>query len=345
MSLFNTPLIRINSLSNATGCEILAKVEYENKGGSVKDRPALYMISAGEKSGLLLPGGWIVEGTAGNTGFGLLHFAKEKGYKCLFCCPESVSVEKIDALKSLGAEIVMCPCVSVDHDDHFQNVAKRKAVELNGYYTNQFYNEYNHVAHYETTGPEIWTQTNGKVNALITSAGTGGTIAGCSTYLKEQNPDIKCYLIDVQGQSVILDRDEKNDLKLRLKKPEEKIDNGSTVMEGIGSSKLYYPLTFANLDDLVFINDIAGVKMCEYLLENDNLNIGGSSGINCVGAYLTAKRLGPGNTIVTFLCDSGDRYKSKIFNKDWLIEKNLYTDVDCLKFLEQLIERGELKIM
>jgi len=212
---FNTPLIRINSLSEATGCDIYGKAEYLNQGGSVKDRPALYMINYAEREGLISPDGYIVEATAGNTGFGLLHFANQRGYKCLFCCPESVSSEKIDSLKSLGAEIFMCPCVSIDHPDHYQNAARKKAIELNGYFTNQFYNPINHVAHYETTGPEIWEQTNGKVNAVISASGTGGTIAGCSLYLKEKNSNIKCYLIVIQGQKTKLDIQDK---KLKEKK-------------------------------------------------------------------------------------------------------------------------------
>jgi len=223
---------------------------------------------------------------------------------------------------------------------------KSLAQELNGFYSNQFYNIHNHVSHYETTGPEIWRQTDNNINVFVATSGTGGTIGGCSLYLKQQNPNIRCYLVDIPGQSFDLEKLENNSFyTLRDIPPEKKIDTGSSLMEGIGSSSLYYPLSQSQLDGKLYVSDIAGVKMCNQLLKNDALFLGGSSGMNCVAAYLIAKKFGPGQTIVTILPDGGSRYTSKIFNKNWLKEKNLYDEEDNdIHFIDSLIENGSVKI-
>jgi cysteine synthase A len=341
-----TPLIRIASLSEATGCTILGKAEFMNPGGSVKDRPALYMLNAAEKNGQLKGGGWVVEATAGNTGIGLVHVANQRGYKCLFTCSASTSEEKIQLLQVLGAEVIRCPSVPMTDPDHFQNLGRRKAEELGGFFVNQFDNLNNWQAHYETTGPEIWRQTQHKVSGIVLAAGTGGTIAGTSRFLKEQNPNIQCFLMDLPGSGVTVDEEAAEDggIKLREKTKEEKEASGTSVIEGVGASRLYENLRYAKLDGIFHSKeDTTAIEMAHYLLKKDGLFIGASSALNCVGAYLLARRLGPGHTIVTFLCDEGHRYITKIYNAEWLKQKNISIGpADDLSFLEAITTQNGL---
>ncbi|KAL6044909.1 Cysteine synthase A [Balamuthia mandrillaris] len=332
-----TPLIRLRTISEATGCQILAKAEWMNPGGSVKDRAALYMINEAEQQDLLTPGGWIVEATAGNTGIGLVHIANERGYKCLFTCSASTSQEKVQVLQRLGAQTVCCPPVPPDDPEHFQQVGRRKAKEMNAFFTDQFNNLANMRAHYHTTGPEIWQQTQGKVDGVALAAGTGGTIAGTSHYLKDKNPDVQVYLMNLQSSGITadqvtpIDEDEDGEKKkgvlrwrLREKTKEEKEKNKPSNMEGIGSSLLYKNLAQAKIDGLFeCVDDRAAVTMAHYLLHREGIYTGGSGALNVVAAYLLAKKMGPGHCIVTFLCDGGERYASKLYDGEWLKEKGL----------------------
>jgi cysteine synthase A len=309
----NTPLIRLNSFSDETGCEILGKAEFLNPGGSVKDRAALYMIQDAEKKGLLKPGGTVVEGTAGNTGIGLAHICNAKGYKCLIIIPETQSQEKIDLLRTLGAEVRTVPAVPYKDPNNYVKLSGRLAAEMeNAIWANQFDNLANRHAHYETTGPEIWDQTNGKVDGWVTSTGTGGTYAGVAMFLKEKNPDIRCVLADPMGSG----------LYSYVKTGEIKLE-GSSITEGIGNSRVTANMEGAPADDAFQVDDVEAVRVVYQLLEKDGLFLGGSSGINVGAAVALAKQLGPGHTIVTILCDGGSRYQSKLFNREWLSTKGL----------------------
>ncbi|MDZ8138464.1 MAG: cysteine synthase A [Nostoc sp. DedQUE04] len=309
----NTPLIRLNSFSEETGCEILAKAEFLNPGGSVKDRAALYIIEDAEKKGLLKPGGTVVEGTAGNTGIGLAHICNAKGYKCLIIIPDTQSQEKIDALTALGAEVRPVPAVPYKDPNNYVKLSGRVAAELeNAIWANQFDNLANRLAHYETTGPEIWTQTDGKIDAWTTATGTGGTYAGVALYLKEQNPAIKCVVADPLGSG----------LYSYVKTGEIKIE-GNSITEGIGNGRVTANMEGAPADDAIQIDDQEALRVVYQLLRKDGLLMGGSTGINVAAAVALAKQLGPGHTIVTILCDSGSRYQSRIFNPEWLASKGL----------------------
>jgi cysteine synthase A len=309
----NTPLIRLNSFSDETGCEILGKAEFLNPGGSVKDRAALYMIQDAEKKGLLKPRGTVVEGTAGNTGIGLAHICNAKGYKCLIIIPETQSQEKIDLLRTLGAEVRTVPAVPYKDPNNYVKLSGRLAAEMdNAIWANQFDNLANRHAHYETTGPEIWDQTNGKVDGWVTSTGTGGTYAGVAMFLKEKNPNIRCVVADPMGSG----------LYSYVKTGEIKLE-GSSITEGIGNSRVTANMEGAPADDAIQIDDTEAVRVVYQLLEKDGLFLGGSSGINVGAAVALAKQLGPGHTIVTILCDSGSRYQSKLFNREWLTTKGL----------------------
>ncbi|MDZ8033551.1 MULTISPECIES: cysteine synthase A [unclassified Nostoc] len=309
----NTPLIRLNSFSEETGCEILAKAEFLNPGGSVKDRAALYIIEDAQKKGLLKPGGTVVEGTAGNTGIGLAHICNAKGYKCLIIIPDTQSQEKIDALTALGAEVRPVPAVPYKDPNNYVKLSGRVAAELeNAIWANQFDNLANRLAHYETTGPEIWTQTDGKIDAWTTATGTGGTYAGVALYLKEQNPAIKCVVADPLGSG----------LYSYVKTGEIKIE-GNSITEGIGNGRVTANMEGAPADDAIQIDDQEALRVVYQLLRKDGLLMGGSTGINVAAAVALAKQLGPGHTIVTILCDSGSRYQSRIFNPEWLASKGL----------------------
>jgi cysteine synthase len=312
-SVGNTPLIRLNSFSEETGCEILAKAEFLNPGGSVKDRAALYIIEDAEKKGLLKPGGTVVEGTAGNTGIGLAHICNAKGYKCLIIIPNTQSQEKIDALRILGAEVRPVPAVPYKDPNNYVKLSGRIAAELdNAIWANQFDNLANRLAHYETTGPEIWRQTNGKIDAWTAATGTGGTFAGVSLYLKTQNPNVKCVIADPMGSG----------LYSYVKTGEIKIA-GSSITEGIGNSRITANMEGAPIDDAVQIDDTEALRVVYQLLRKDGLLMGGSTGINVAAAVALAKQMGPGHTIVTILCDNGSRYQSRIFNPEWLASKGL----------------------
>jgi len=331
-----TPLILLSSLSHATSCLILGKAEFMNPGGSVKDRAALYMINAAEREGAIKKGGWLVEATAGNTGIGLVHIANQRGYKCLFTCSASTSEEKIRLLQTLGAEIVRCPAVPPSHPDHFQNQAKRLAQERGGFFVNQFYNLSNMEAHYNTTGPEIWRDTAGQVGGIALAAGTGGTIAGTSRYIKEKNNAVCVALMDIPGSGIVAERKPGEPfLVLREKTSEEKAKSGSSVMEGIGSSLLYANLAQAQLDEVLYADeDATAIEMAHFLLKKEGIFVGSSSALNCVAAYLLAKKMGPGHCIVTCLCDGGERYSSKIYNPKWLEEKSItISSAEDLSFL------------
>lgn len=309
----NTPLIRLNSFSDETGCEILGKAEFLNPGGSVKDRAALYIIEDAEKKGLLKPGGTVVEGTAGNTGIGLAHICNAKGYKCLIVIPETQSQEKIDLLRTLGAEVRTVPAVPYSNPNNYVKLSGRIATEMeNAIWANQFDNLANRRAHYESTGPEIWAQTDGKVDAWVAATGTGGTYAGVAMFLKEKNPAIQCVVADPMGSS----------LYSYVKTGETKSE-GSSITEGIGNSRVTANMEGAPADDAIRIDDTEAVRVIYQLLEQDGLFMGGSVGINVGAALALAKQMGPGHTIVTVLCDGGSRYQSKLFNRPWLVEKGL----------------------
>ncbi len=309
----NTPLIRLNSFSDQTGCEILGKAEFLNPGGSVKDRAALYIIEDAEAKGLLKPGGTVVEGTAGNTGIGLAHICNAKGYKCLIVIPDTQSQEKMDALRVLGAEVLAVPAVPYKDPNNYVKLSGRLAAETeNAVWANQFENLANRMAHYETTGPEIWAQTDGKIDAWVASTGTGGTYAGVAMYLKEKNPNIKVVLADPMGSG----------LYSYVKTGEIHME-GSSVTEGIGNSRVTGNLEGAPIDDAIQVDDQECIRVIYQLLRKDGLFMGGSVGINVGAAVALAKQLGPGHTIVTVLCDGGTRYQSKLYNPQWLAEKGL----------------------
>jgi len=312
-SIGNTPLIRLNSFSDETGCEILGKAEFLNPGGSVKDRAALYIIEDAERKGLLKPGGTVVEGTAGNTGIGLAHICNAKGYKCLIVIPETQSQEKIDLLRTLGAEVRTVPAVPYKDPNNYVKLSGRIAEELpNAIWANQFDNLANRIAHYETTGPEMWEQTDGKIDAWVTATGTGGTYAGVSLFLKEKNPNIKCVLADPMGSGLY-----------SYVKTGEPRSEGSSITEGIGNSRVTANMQGAPADDAIRIDDKEAIRVLYQLLEKDGLFMGGSVGINVGAALALAKQMGPGHTIVTILCDGGSRYQSKLFNREWLQQKGL----------------------
>ncbi|MEM8638152.1 MAG: cysteine synthase A [Cyanobacteria bacterium P01_G01_bin.54] len=309
----NTPLIRLNSFSDETGCEILGKAEFLNPGGSVKDRAALYIIQTAEAAGDLKPGGTVVEGTAGNTGIGLAHICNAKGYKCLIVIPETQSQEKMDLLRMLGAEVRPVPAVPYRDPNNYVKLSGRLAEEMeNAIWANQFDNLANRQAHYETTGPEIWQQTEGKVDAWVAATGTGGTYAGVSLFLKERSAAVRCVVADPMGSGLY------SYVKTGEIKPE-----GSSITEGIGNSRITANMAGAPIDDAIQIDDVECLRVVSQLLKKDGLFMGGSVGINVGAAYALAKQLGPGHTIVTVLCDGGSRYQSKLFNPEWLATKGL----------------------
>ncbi len=309
----NTPLIRLNSVSDETGCEILGKAEFLNPGGSVKDRAALYIIEDAEAKGLLKPGGTVVEGTAGNTGIGLAHICNAKGYKCLIIIPETQSQEKIDLLRTLGAEVRTVPAVPYKDPNNYVRLSGRVAAELdNAIWANQFDNLANRHAHYETTAAEIWAQTGGNIDAWTCATGTGGTYAGVALFLKDQNPNIQCILADPMGSG----------LYSYFKTGEVTIE-GSSITEGIGNSRITGNMEGVPVDDALQIHDRDAIQVIYKLLEKDGIFVGGSVGINVAAAVEIAQKMGPGHTIVTVLCDGGSRYQSKLFNREWLASKGL----------------------
>ena len=312
-SIGKTPLIRLAALSAETGCDILGKAEFLNPGGSVKDRAALYIIQDAERRGTLKAAGTVVEGTAGNTGIGLAHICAARGYRCVIVIPQTQSPEKMELLRILGAEVRPVPAVPYKDPNNYQKIAGRLAQELeNAIWANQFDNLVNRQAHYETTGPEIWRDTAGTVDAFVCATGTGGTLAGVGRYLKEQNPDVRIVLADPHGSG----------LYSFVKTGEIKAE-GNSITEGIGSSRLTANLDGTPIDDAVRIDDQLCVTMVYRLLREEGLFVGGSSGINVAAAVHLARHLGPGHTIVTLLCDRGDLYRARLFNPAWLKDKGL----------------------
>lgn len=312
----NTPLIRLNSFSEETGCEILGKAEFLNPGGSVKDRAALFIIEEAERKGLLKPGGTVIEGSAGNTGIGLAHICNAKGYKCLIVIPETQSQEKIDTLITLGAEVRKVPAVPYRDPNNYVKLSGRLAEEMdNAIWANQFDNLANRMAHYQTTGPEIWSQTDGKIDAWLTATGTGGTYAGVSMFLKAQNPDIKCIVADPMGSGLY-----------SYVKTGEINPVGNSVTEGIGNSRITKNMEGAPIDDAIQVDDHEAIRVLYQLLQKDGLFMGGSVGINVGAAVALAKEMGPGHTLVTVLCDSGQRYQSRLYDRNWLASKGLSPD-------------------
>ena len=308
-----TPLIRLHGPSELTGCEILGKAEFMNPGGSVKDRAALGILLEAEQEGLLKPGGTVVEGTAGNTGIGLAHLCNARGYKALIVIPDTQSAEKIGLLRSLGAEVRTVPAVPYRDPNNYVRLSGRIAAEIPGaVWANQFDNLANRRAHFNSTGPEIWRQTAGKVDAWVAATGTGGTYAGVALYLKQQNPQVQCVLADPHG-SALYSWAQGGELAME----------GSSITEGIGNSRVTANLEGAPIDAAVRIDDQSALDTIYQLLWREGLFLGGSVGINVAGAVETARRLGPGHTIVTVLCDSGDRYRSRLYDGDWLATKGL----------------------
>jgi cysteine synthase A len=308
----NTPLIRLRGPSELTGCEILGKAEFLNPGGSVKDRAALYIILDAEKRGLLKPGGTVVEGTAGNTGIGLALVGNARGYKTVIVIPETQSQEKKDMLRLCGAELREVPAVPYKDPNNYVHVSERLAKELGAFWANQWDNTANRDGHIASTGPEIWAQTNGKVDGFACAIGTGGTLAGVSVYLKQKNRNIKIAVADPLGAAMY-----------SWFKHGELKSEGSSITEGIGQARVTKNIEDTPVDDAYQISDSDALPIVFDLLRNEGLCLGGSSGINVAGAIRLAKDLGPGHTVVTILADSGTRYQSKLFNPAFLKEKGL----------------------
>ena len=309
----NTPLIRLRRLSEATGCQILGKAEFMNPGGSVKDRAALGIVQQAEASGVLVPGGTVVEGTAGNTGIGLAHICNAKGYRALIVIPETQSEEKITLLRTLGAEVRTVPAVPYRDPNNYVKFSGRLAQELPGaVWANQFDNTANRDAHYATTGPEIWEQTGGRVDAWVAATGTGGTYAGVARYLKEQNPSVRCVLADPHGSG----------LHAWFRTGTISI-SGSSITEGIGNSRVTANLADAPVDEAVRVDDQTALNTIYDLLWQEGLFMGGSVGINVAAAVQVAREMGAGHCIVTVLCDAGSRYQSRLFDAQWLAQRGL----------------------
>jgi cysteine synthase A len=310
----NTPLIRLNSVSEETGCEIFGKAEFLNPSGSVKDRAARAIVLAAEAAGELSPGGTVVEGTAGNTGIGLAHVCNARGYRCIIVIPETQSPEKLNLLRALGAEVRPVPAVPYKDPNNFQKLAGRLADEMdNSIWANQFDNLANREAHLTTTGPEIWRDTDGQIDAFVSTAGTGGTIAGTSVFLKSKNKNVLTVLADPTGTATWH----------YVKHGEAKMVGEASIAEGIGNSRITDNFASAKVDDAEMIPDQECVDAVYRLLRDDGLFLGGSSGINVAAAVRVARSLGPGHNIVTLLCDSGARYQSRLFNREWLEGKGL----------------------
>jgi cysteine synthase A len=310
----NTPLIRLQKFSEETGCEILGKAEFMNPGGSVKDRAARGIIEEAERSGRLKPGGTIVEGTAGNTGIGLAHVANARGYRSVIVMPDNQSPEKYQMIEALGADVLRVKTVPFSDPNHYQKIARRLADEIpDAVWANQFDNTANRDAHERTTGPEIWEQTGGRIDAFVAATGTGGTLGGISRFLKKQNPNVHITLADPQGSS----------LYHWLRHGELKATGPGSITEGIGIGRVTANLEGAPIDDALHVTDVDCVRMVYRLLREEGLFLGSTSGVNVAAAVQIARRLGPGHTIVTILCDSGAKYQSRLFNRKWLAEKGL----------------------
>ena len=317
-SIGNTPLIKLRAASEITGCNIYGKAEYLNPGGSVKDRAALALVKDAQEKKLISEGGIIVEGTAGNTGIGLCLLGNSLGYKTIIVMNDNQTKEKKDTLRNIGAELRLVAPKPYKDEGNYVKVAQRLAEELKNtnnkgvVWANQFDNIANAKGHYQTTGPEIWEQTEGKVDGFVCSSGTGGTISGVSNALKEKNKDIKIYLSDPKG-SALYNYIKNGELK----------SEGNSITEGIGSSRVTKNFQNAKIDDAFSIDDNEALPILYDLIQNEGLSLGTSCGINIAGAIRLGKELGPGKTIVTILCDKSDKYNCKMFNKSFLKEKKL----------------------
>ena len=310
----HTPLIRLRSASDQTGCEILAKAEFMNPGGSVKDRAARAIVLDAERRGQLQPGGTVVEGTAGNTGIGLAHVCNARGYRCVIVMPDNQSPEKYALIEALGAEVHRVKTVPYSDPNHYQKAAGRLAQELpNATWSNQFDNTANRRAHLETTGPEIWQQTDGRIDAFVAASGTGGTIAGVSEYLKSRSSTVRTVLADPPGSS----------LYEFIRHGVAKATGSGSITEGIGIGRVTANMQDAPIDDAVHVEDAETVSYVYRLLREEGLFVGSTSGVNVAAAVRVARDLGPGHTVVTLLCDSGSKYLSRLFNRDWLAQKGL----------------------
>ena len=314
----NTPIIRLNGPSNETGCEILGKAEFVNPGGSVKDRAAWYIIKDAIETGKLRPGGTLVEGTAGNTGIGLTLIANSLGYKTTIAVPETQSQEKLQMLRACGAELITVPAVPYRDENNYVKFSARLARELDeklpqgAVWANQFDNTANRFSHFETTGPEIWDQTKGKIDAFVSAIGTGGTIAGVSQFLRQKKKNIVICLADPPGAALY-----------NYYANGKLMAEGSSITEGIGQGRITDNLSDIEIDKAYRIPDQETIDVMFRLTHEEGLFLGSSSGINVAASIKLAKEMGPGHCIVTILCDSGTRYLSKLYNPDFLESKGL----------------------
>jgi cystathionine beta-synthase len=329
-----TPLIRLNRVTRGTRTPVYGKAEFFNPGGSVKDRIGLPIIERAEREGRLKPGGTIVEGTSGNTGVGLAIAAALKGYKCIFTMPDKMSQEKVRLLKAFGAEVIVTPtAVAPDHPDNYIMMAKRIAEETpNSILANQFYNDANPEAHYATTGPELWEQTEGRITHFVAAAGTGGTITGVGRYLKEKNPKIRIIAGDPQGSILA---------ELWRSKGQHKVDGAPYKVEGIGQDKLPGTLDLSLIDDFRTVSDRDSFAMARRLTREEGLFVGGSAGLIAHLALQVAREIDdPDALVVTFLCDTGERYLSKLFNDEWMRENQLL-EPDRVTLGDLLLHKGD----
>ncbi len=310
----HTPLIRLRRVSDETGCEIFGKAEFMNPGGSVKDRAARAIVLDAERRGELRPGGTVVEGTAGNTGIGLAHVCNARGYRCVIVMPDNQSPEKYALIEALGAEVRRVKTVPYSDPNHYQKAAGRLAQELpNAIWSNQFDNTANRRAHLETTGPEIWQQTDGRIDAFVAASGTGGTVAGVSEYLKSRSSSVRTVLADPPGSS----------LYEFIRHGVIKATGSGSITEGIGIGRVTANMQDAPIDDAVHVEDAETVSYVYRLLREEGLFVGSTSGVNVAAAVRVARDLGPGHMVVTVLCDTGSKYLSRLFSREWLAQKGL----------------------
>ena len=312
-----TPLVRLRRLSELTGCEILAKVEFMNPGGSVKDRTAYSIITEAEAAGKLKPGDTIIEGTAGNTGIGLTMVGLSRGYSTVIVIAETQSIEKIQLLQTLGARVITVPEKPYSDPGNYNRQAERLAQEHGWFWANQFDNVDNRLAHYKTTGPEIWEQTSGEVTAFVSAVGSGGTLAGTTSFLKERNGKIVSVCADPYGAA----------MWSWFKQGNLETKDGDSYAEGIGLTRVTKNVADVSIDEAYRIEDQTALTIIHHLLREEGLFVGLSSGINLAGAVRLARERGSGQIITTLLCDSGIRYMSKIFNREWLKEHHLNPDL------------------
>ena len=319
----DTPLIKLNKITKELPCTVLAKVEYFNPGNSVKDRMALKMVEVAEREGKLKPGGTIIEGTSGNTGMGLALAAIIKGYKCIFTTTDKQSKEKVDILKAVGAEVIVCP-TNVEPEDpkSYYSVSKRLATEIpNSFYVNQYDNLANRLAHYEQTGPEIWEQTEGEITHLVVATGTGGTITGAGKYLKEKNPNIKVWAIDTYG-SLLTKYFETGELDMKEVHP--------YITEGIGEDFVPQNYDMGVIDQFVKVTDKDGAVMARRIAKEEGIFVGYSAGSALQGLFQLKSGLKKGDVVVVVFCDHGSRYVGKVYNDQWMMERG-FLDVKTFK--------------